>query len=76
MRRVKETVTLEEARRRLIAHALTREPGRIYGAAELADVIWPGHNMRAQGAGGAASRVLKKLGHTWVSRNGSWGWTL
>ena len=30
----------------------------------------------AQGAGGAAARVLKKLGYTWTIRGRSWGWLL
>lgn len=47
-------------------------------ASHIAGFIWPGHQMKAQGAGAAASRILKVLerkGHAgWVSRDGKWGW--
>lgn len=48
-------------------------------ASSVADHIWPNHKMRAQGAGGAAARVLARLRKrglvAWVCRqSGSWGW--
>ena len=52
-------------------------------ASVIADAIWLDHEMRAQGAGAAASRILKRLEkagrarHTTVYRNGhptTWGW--
>lgn len=78
MRRVTERVSLEEARRRLDAWKLEygRGPWR---AATLAGVIWPDTRWRAeQGAGAAASRVLKRLECRWVSKRerGRWGWEI
>ncbi len=68
---------LTELEERVLACLGTNYP-RV--ASSVADHIWPGHNMRAQGAGGAASRVLvamKKKGLVrWVARDGSWGWII
>lgn len=41
--------------------ALTKSIGRPMYASEIANVIWPHHCMKAQGAGAAASRILKRL---------------
>lgn len=38
-----------------------RAQGRPCLAAQVADAIWPDHSMKAQGAGAAASRILKRL---------------
>lgn len=47
-------------------------------AATIADAIWPGHSMTRQGAGAAASRILKRLQDRalvrWTSRASGWGW--
>ena len=51
-------VPVSEAKRRALAHLDGVYP---MTAASLADVIWPDHLMSAQGAGGAASRILKHL---------------
>lgn len=55
--------------------ALTRYP---VPASSIAAHIWPGHQMRAQGAGAAASRVLKRLERQgrarWTANDHSWGW--
>lgn len=49
-------------------------------ASWVADAIWPSHTMTAQGAGGAASRVLKVLEKEgrvrWTSGNHGRGWVL
>lgn len=50
-----------------------------HAAATLADVIWLDAKwVAAQGAGAAASRVLKRLGCYWASRSNPerWGWIL
>ena len=52
-----ERVTAEVAEFRALA-ALTDKPKY---ATEIADAIWPGHSMKPQGAGAAASRILKRL---------------
>lgn len=46
----------------------------------VADHIWPDHRMRAQGAGAAASRVLKRLEKQglakWTHNGRNWGWIM
>jgi len=62
------TVPLDEAKRRAVAFGQTLsypEP-----ASSFAEAIWPGHRMTAQGAGAAASRILKAL-----EKEGRAGWT-
>ena len=47
-------------------------------ASYVAAWIWPDHKMKPQGAGAAASRVLKRLEAQgcarWVSDGVRWGW--
>lgn len=47
-------------------------------ASDIAAAIWPGHEMKPQGAGAAASRILKRLERKgrarWTVRDRSWGW--
>lgn len=68
------TVTDEVAERRALAY-LTHHPKP---ANAVADAIWPDHSMKPQGAGGAASRVLKRLEEQgkvkWKSDGHTWGW--
>jgi hypothetical protein len=49
-------------------------------AASVAEAIWPGNAMSGQGAGGAASRILKRMETNgvvmWTARRGQWGWRL
>lgn len=69
-------VTLEEARDRLLVFRRQNDMGP-HRAATLAEVIWPdGKWLSAQGAGAAATRILKKLGCYWTSRRNNWGWIL
>ena len=79
MRRVKEAVPMQECQRRAHA-ALTTRPTP---ASAIANAIWPQTEWRAaQGAGAAASRVLKAmskvgLAHWTVRGEGAgrtWGW--
>lgn len=47
-------------------------------ANEVAIVIWPDHQMTSQGAGAAASRILKRMEKEelvcWTSHSSGWGW--
>lgn len=59
LRRVRERVPMEEAKRRAVEHG--RGKG-LLPASDFAGAIWPGAEWRAaQGAGAAASRILKAL---------------
>lgn len=76
MRRVKTPVPDALARERLEDFRRLRGPGP-HVASTLAEVIWPGEKFQApQGAGAAASRVLKRLGYKWTSNKNNWGWRL
>lgn len=70
-----EPVTAEEAERRALSALSYLNPIPANG---IANKIWPDHSMRAQGAGGAASRVLKRLEKQgkarWASDASRWGW--
>lgn len=65
-----QRVTAETAESR----ALTFLSSRPVYASEVADVIWPDHSMRAQGAGAAASRILKRLENRGLCRWHIRGW--
>ena len=74
------SVSLEECKRR--AGEYGRAQQEPMPASSFADAIWPGHRMKPQGAGLAASRVLKEMEKSgragWVSRltaGHQWGWT-
>lgn len=49
-------------------------------ASQAAGAIWPGVQFHAQGAGAAASRILKQLERDgkvrWSSNGDDWGWIL
>ncbi len=68
---------MDEAKRRALAYLR----GKKYVKAScVAGAIWPGVEFRAQGAGAAASRILKALEKDglvkWSSASDSsdWGW--
>lgn len=78
--RVKVRVNLEAARDRLTAYRIASGSGP-HKAAQLAGVIWPDAFWRSnQGAGAAASRILKRLGYRWsvvgYGMTKNWGWFL
>ena len=76
MRRVENPVSLDQARARLADYRDHHGSGP-HRAGVLAEVIWPDTRfINAQGAGAAASRVLKRIGCFWDSRDGNWGWIL
>lgn len=70
-------VDMETAKARALA-ALCRTG--VVPASYVAGYIWPDHQMKAQGAGAAASRILRKLQDEgkarWFSNGTSWGWKL
>jgi hypothetical protein len=76
MRRVQNRVPLEECKRRALKYL--RGQTRLVKASSVAGAIWPDAVFHAQGAGAAASRILKHLERArlvyWESRNGDWGW--
>lgn len=69
-----QRVSLEVAEARALA-ALRATP---LPAATIADAIWPDHRMKQQGAGAAASRILKGLEQRglarWTSSRRAFGW--
>ncbi len=70
-----ERITVEIAERRALASLGTKYPKV---ASAVADDIWPGHPMKAQGAGAAAAGILARLTRKgkvyWTIRNGTWGY--
>lgn len=69
-RRVKEKVSLTEARERLRAFEM-KDPGRLWSAATLAGVIWPDKRFaNPESAKRAAGRILTQLLGTCVE----WDW--
>jgi hypothetical protein len=80
--RPEERVALDVAKER--AMRFLREQNHPVPASWVADAIWPDHSMRPQGAGAAASRILRRLDVEnmvrWVSRLNhrgavsTWGW--
>jgi hypothetical protein len=77
------SVPMDEAKRRALEF-LAGQPRDKRGqripitAACVAEAIWPGNQMHTQGAGGAASRILKRLEQDgrayWTSNDNGWGW--
>jgi len=70
------TLLVAEQRLRVFRQSDGYGPHR---ASTLADVIWPEAKWRSpQGAGAAATRVLKKLGCYWTNDRSiqNWGWML
>lgn len=76
MKRVTHPVPLAEARARLLGYR-ERHGNGLHKANTLADVIWPQQPFKTtQGAGAAASRVLKRLGCKWRTTGSQWGWSI
>ena len=76
MKRVTNPVPLADARARLLAFR-ERHGNGLHKANTLADVV--DHEQpfsTTQGAGAAASRVLKRLGCKWRSTEHQWGWSI
>jgi hypothetical protein len=81
-----QRVNIEFARERALQYLdAERQKLRFYcNAASVAGAIWPDNDMKAQGAGAAASRVLKALEKDGMAIWGSserggvkiWGWQI
>ena len=78
MRRVKHAVPLDECKRRALAYMRKQHPRCFVKASQVAYAIWPDATFTAQGAGAAASRILKHLERDglvrWDSDGEDWGW--
>ena len=72
--RVKTPVSYDVARERALA-VLTNQP---LVASSVGQSIWPDSTLRAQGLGGAAARILKRMEREglcrWKHDGTSWGW--
>lgn len=75
------SVPIAEAKARALAYLHSHAIGfsaKPVPAAWVARAIWPNHKMKSQGAGAAASRVLKHLERDglakWSSNRNGWGW--
>jgi hypothetical protein len=68
-------VDYETAKQRALAVLDTRYHSF---ANSVAGAIWPNHEMKSQGAGAAASRILKRMEKeglvSWSSNDHTWGW--
>jgi hypothetical protein len=79
MRRVKDPIPLAECKRRALVFLLSRDRREYVKASQVAGAIW-GHGvfLRTQGAGAAASRVLKAMQlegtARWCSNGEDWGY--
>lgn len=72
-----QQVSVQDAEARALA-VLPRGSESPVAASTIAAAIWPDHGMKAQGAGGAATRILKRLEKRglcrWMQRGPWWGW--
>jgi hypothetical protein len=72
-----QRISIDVAERRALA-ALPSGRQRPVPASEIAAAIWPTHEMKPQGAGAAASRILKRLERQgkcrWAVQGDWWGW--
>lgn len=79
MRRVKNSVPLHECRIRALQY-LRDYQGRYTKASGVACKIWPGVRFTSQGAGAAASRILRNLQNDglvkWVRDDSDWGYAI
>jgi hypothetical protein len=68
-------VDYETAKNRALSVLQKREPTV---ANAVAIEIWPHHEMTSQGAGAAASRILKRMEKEglvrWTTTDHNWGW--
>jgi len=73
-----QRVDLPTARTRALKYLAECHRTELAAANCIALVIWPDHQMTSQGAGAAASRVLKTLAKDglveWTSNDYNWGW--
>lgn len=77
----KDRLNLDECRARALRYLAKQPEGQFASASDVGNAIWPNNEMRAQGLGGAASRVLKTLQRDGLARWGAdgktwWGWLI
>lgn len=77
----KDRISLNECRIRALRY-LAKQPFRQFASAsDIGNAIWPNSEMRAQGLGGAASRVLQSLQRDGLAQwdadgKTGWGWMI
>lgn len=80
MRRVGATVPIEECQRRALEYMSRSRPANLFKASQIGYAIWPEGNFKAQGAGAAGSRILRRLVKTgevsWEVTESDWGYRL
>lgn len=59
--RVEESVSTEEARRRILRLMIVSHWETLWRPAALAWAVWPGHKMKPQGAAFAVGRILHEM---------------
>jgi hypothetical protein len=78
-------VDYHTAKERVLAYLYSQwqaDRMQLSGAATIGSMIWPDCEMRAQGLGGAASRILKRMATenpplvTWATDRYGWGYRL
>lgn len=73
-----QTVDLSSARVRALSYLAAQHRSDLNKANCVALAIWPTHNMTSQGAGAAASRILRQLQKDglveWTSNTRDWGY--
>ena len=80
MRRVKVPVPMLLAIRRAVAFLGEQPRGYLSKASSVGYRIWPGVEFHSQGAGAAASRILKRAELNglveWAVTPNDWGWRI
>ncbi len=75
-----QNVSYKVARWRALVHLASIHVGDFARASDIACSIWPDHQMTAQGAGAAASRILKRMEKeglvVWTSNRDDWGYRI
>ena len=76
----KDRISMDECRIRALRYLAKQVKDRFASASDVGNAIWPNSEMRAQGLGGAASRVLKTLQRDGLAKWGVdgtwWGWLI
>lgn len=75
-----DRVKIDVAEDRALAYLNKQHRLELFPANCVAIEIWPNHEMTSQGAGAAASRILKRLSDRglarWDSNGRNWGWKI
>ena len=80
MRRVKTAVPMAEARARALTFLASLDRRDLMVASGVGAAIWPDATMTAQGLGGSASRILRKMQKDglveWTGTEHWWGYRI